>query len=93
MKLPDPERAIKRAGYGVHIDRKTHETSYVRRFDRDLFPRFHLYVEDKGNNWYLNLHLDQRAPIYAGVTAHSGEYDGEVVESEAERIDEIIKKT
>ena len=92
-KLPDPERAIKRAGYGVHIDRKTHETSYVRRFDRDLFPRFHLYVEDKGDNWSLNLHLDQRAPIYAGVTAHSGEYDGAVVEAEMERIAQHVNGT
>ena len=84
--LPQPERSIQRAGYGVHIDRRTGERSYVRRFDRDLFPRFHLYVEDKGDNWSLNLHLDQRAPMYRGVTAHSGEYDGAVVEREMERI-------
>ena len=86
IKLPDPERSIKRAGYGAHVDRRTHEKSYVRRLDRDLFPRFHVYVEDGGENWHLNLHLDQRAPMYQGVTAHSGEYDGAVVEREMTRI-------
>ncbi len=90
INLPDPERSIKRCGYAAHVDRRTHETSYVRRLDRDLFPRFHLYVEEKGENYSLNLHLDQRAPIYAGVTAHSGEYDGVVVEREMERIRKLL---
>ena len=85
-QLPDLDRSIQRLGYALHIDRRTHEKSYVRRLDRDLFPRLHLYVEEKGENYSLNLHLDQRAPIYAGVTAHSGEYDGAVVEREMERI-------
>ena len=85
-QLPDLDRSIQRLGYALHIDRRTHEKSYVRRLDRDLFPRLHLYVEGKGENYSLNLHLDQRAPIYAGVTAHSGEYDGAVVEREMERI-------
>lgn len=92
-QLPQPERAIQRAGYAVHLDRRTGERSYVHRFTRDLFPRFHLYVEDGGENWNFNLHLDQRAPIYAGVKAHSGDYDGHVVEQELSRINEALKKS
>ena len=88
--LPQPERAILRAGYALHLDRNTGERSYVRRLDRDLFPRFHVYVEPAGESWSLNLHLDQRAPMYVGVTAHSGEYDGAVVEREMARIAQHI---
>jgi hypothetical protein len=89
--LPDHDRAIRRLGYALHFDRRTGEKSFVRRLDRDLFPRFHLYVEEKGENYSLNLHLDQRAPVYAGVTAHSGDYDGVVVEREMERIKNTLK--
>ena len=38
----------------------------------------------------FDLHLDQKRPIYEGVTAHSGEYDGEVIEREAERVKNAI---
>ena len=34
----------------------------------------------------VNLHLDQKAPVYEGAAAHSGEYEGEVVSREAERL-------
>ncbi len=85
--FPQPERFIMRAGYALHQDRRTGERSFVKRLAHGLFfPRFHLYVENGGDVWKLNLHLDQRAPIYQGVKAHSGEYDGPVVEKEMERI-------
>jgi hypothetical protein len=77
---------MRRAGYGYLQDRRHGTESFVRRLDRDLYPRFHAYVDDRGDFWQINLHLDQRAPVYKGVTAHAGEYDGEVVEREAERI-------
>ena len=85
--VPDPLHFIRRAGYGVVLDRRAGTVkSYVKRIHGDQFPRFHLYVETQGDEWVFNLHLDQRAPVYAGVTAHSGEYEGAVVEREAERI-------
>ncbi len=34
----------------------------------------------------FNLHLDQRHSRYEGIAAHSGEYDGKVVEEESARI-------
>ena len=86
IQAPDALHFIRRCGYGQIFDRRKGERSYVRRLHGDLYPRFHVYIEEAGDSWALNLHLDQRAPIYAGVTAHAGEYDGEVVEREAERI-------
>lgn len=90
-KLPQPLMAIRRLGYGLLQNRRSGQQSYVRRLHGDLYPRFHLYVEDEGTQWSLNLHLDQRAPVYAGQTAHGGEYDGEVVEREAIRIRESLQ--
>ena len=35
------------------------------------------------NNYFeVSLHLDQKKPIYIGSPAHSGEYEGELVENE-----------
>lgn len=53
---------------------------------RSGYPRFHLYVKSENKNSIFNLHLDQKRPIYKGVRAHGGEYEGEVVEKEVNRI-------
>ncbi|MBU4369278.1 hypothetical protein KKG58_00770 [Patescibacteria group bacterium] len=91
IKIPsvsiDTDKLIKRCGY-AELRRRTGEISYVRRLRGYQFPRFHIYIE----NGFFNLHLDQKAPIYQGVSAHSGEYDGEILEKEKERIKEIIKE-
>lgn len=55
------------------------------------YPRFHIFLKVENENLIFNLHLDQKKPIYKGITAHSGEYDGELVEKEAERIKQILK--
>ena len=65
------------------------------------YPRFHIYVKfddvsretlrpGSGQALTLNLHLDQKKPVYQGVTAHSGEYEGEIVEKETARIKQIL---
>lgn len=84
---------------GYHFQRKDEKTGELT-FARPPYgyPRFHLYLRVDGStgspqeikNLIFNLHLDQKRPIYKGTTAHSGEYDGEVVEKEAERIKKII---
>ncbi len=85
--VPDPLHFMRRAGYGIIVDRQRGGVkSYVKRIHRDLYPRFHAYIEERGEQWQINLHLDQRATVYEGVTAHAGEYDGEVVEREGERL-------
>lgn len=69
------------------------EFIFVRPLLGRDYPRFHLYIkEDKEKSaLFLNLHLDQKKPSYAGSPAHSGEYQGELVEKEAERIKEIVE--
>ncbi len=89
-KISNPEEAIRRCGYGRVVDRRENKISYARRLSGALYPRYHVYIEDAGDNWSFNLHLDQRAPVYAGVTAHAGEYDGPVVEAEGTRIKNLL---
>ena len=55
------------------------------------YPRFHLYLKIENDNLIFNLHLDQKRPIYKGAPAHAGEYDGEIVSKEAERIKQILE--
>ncbi len=58
--------------------------SFIKKLTSAKFPRFHIYYMEKTKT--LNLHLDQKAPLYNGQNDHSGEYDTEVVKKEAERI-------
>ena len=53
---------------------------------------FHIYLEEDDPDLILNLHLDQKRPSYEGATAHSGEYEGKIIEDEIERIKQILKK-
>jgi hypothetical protein len=85
-KINDPVKFIRRCGYGQMSDRHSGEKSYSKRFGALLYPRFHVYIKAGADSFTFNLHLDQRQPSYRGVTAHSGEYDGEVVEREGERL-------
>src|SRR3989338_10126679 len=43
------------------------------------------------NQQFLNLHLDQKKPSYAGAHAHNAEYEGELVEAEGKRLEGLIK--
>ena len=86
-----PRNLIRRCGYAEFTDPRTRETSYVRRLEAgNFYPRFHVYVEEAAEQMIINLHLDQKKPSYEGFSAHSGEYDGEVVEREGERIREYV---
>ncbi len=68
------------------------EYSLIKKMDGNNYPRFHVYIkEDKEHNEYsLSLHLDQKQPSYGKTHRHSGEYKGEVVENEAERIKNVL---
>ena len=81
----NPDFLIRRSGYGQIRDSKNGQISYVRRLRTDFYPRFHLYV-NSDNPLVLNLHLDQKKASYEGYTAHSGDYDSEIVKQEAQRI-------
>jgi len=78
---------------GYHFQRKNgvkSELIFVR--PPSGYPRFHIYLKEENDNLIFNLHLDQKRPIYKGVTAHSGEYGGEIVKKETERIKQILEK-
>lgn len=68
------------------------EYNIVRLLAGRDYPRFHIYVkkDHKDEIFYFNLHLDQKQPSYEGTAAHSGEYEGELVEKEAERIKKVV---
>src|SRR3989338_6711574 len=80
-----PENLLRQAGYSYLMDRNTGQESYVRRLARGFYPRFHLYLERRGGQVILNLHLDQKQASYAGAHAHNAEYEGELVEGEMKR--------
>jgi hypothetical protein len=77
-------------GYIMLEAKSPNEYNLVRRLSIDNYPRFHIYVKQRGDHFEFSLHLDQKKPIYKGTHAHNGEYDGPVVEEEADRIKEIL---
>jgi hypothetical protein len=78
-------------GYQVVRFDPTGESNLVRPLTGS-YPRFHLYVKTKNNGLIFNLHLDQKRPSYGRETAHSGEYDGDLVEAERQRILQALEK-
>lgn len=83
------DRFLKQAGYVYIYNRLEDKGSYARRLGRYFYPRFHLYVQERGDEFAFNLHLDQKRASYEGYKRHSGEYEGEVVEKEATRLKEL----
>ncbi len=86
-----PRVLMMRAGYGEKVTRQG-KVSYTRRLSGAEFPRFHAYLDVDGDRFRINLHLDQKGACYTGTSAHSGEYDGDMVESEGERIRTVIEQ-
>ena len=68
---------------GYHAERNG---SFAKRAGTGQFPRFHAYVEQGKDTVMVNLHLDAKAPSYEGTSAHAGEYDGPLIETEIARI-------
>lgn len=84
---------IRKAGYRFQEkDEKNQELIFVRPLERSGYPRFHLYIKKTEEILIFDLHLDQKKPVYKGIPAHSAEYEGEIVEKEAERIKENLLK-
>jgi len=67
------------------------EFNCVRLLAGADYPRFHLFIKTEGDKFSFNLHLDQKKPSYSGTHSHSGEYDGDLVESEAERVKKLLR--
>jgi len=67
------------------------ENQFVRSLERSDYPRFHLYIKENKEEIILNLHLDQKRPVYKTAHDHAAEYEGKVVEAEAQRIKQILR--
>ncbi|MFW0838006.1 MAG: hypothetical protein ACKKL5_03320 [Candidatus Komeilibacteria bacterium] len=75
------QRILQESGYHQH------NNSWVRRVGGDQYPRWHIYANEVADdNVVFNIHLDQRAGVHQGATAHAGNYDGDIVKDEVERI-------
>jgi hypothetical protein len=74
----------------IEKDERTGELNFTHPIRGNLFPRFHLFLRISGDDLIMNLHLDQRGPIYHGVAAHEGEYSGALIEEEAQRIKQFF---
>lgn len=84
-------QVARKIGYVIIDSRENNEYNLVRKLNGNNYPRFHAYVKQQGYDFHFSLHLDQKAPIYQGTHAHSGEYAGPVIDEEVERIKEILK--
>jgi len=85
-----PESFLRQAGYVFLEDRKTGNESFVRPLNRGYYPRFHLYLDQSGGKLIFNLHLDQKQASYSGSHMHNGEYDGELVQAEIDRLKSLV---
>ena len=80
---------VRNLGYRVN-SRSRGDFNCIKSVQGSDYPRFHLFVEENEDKFIFKLHLDQKKPSYSGSSAHSGEYEGKLVEEEAERIKKIV---
>lgn len=81
---------IRSAGYSYR-GINNGDMSFIKRVGLDEYPHYHIYVKAENDNIIINLHFDQKKPSYEGASAHSGEYNGEIVEKEMERLRKVIE--
>lgn len=79
--IGNPRVTFSRLGY--HIG---NHNSFERRLGGGEFPRFHVYLEAGDQDTKVSLHLDAKPHTYAGFSAHVGEYEGDDVARELQRI-------
>ena len=80
---------MRRAGYIFKFGQPGEEMSFERPLAANGCPKFHIYLTEDRDFIYANLHLDQKRPTYAGTSAHSGEYDTDLVAAEASRLQNL----
>ena len=102
FKIPSSgniQNLMRNCGYFLERqDPQTGEMAFSRPAggaSRSGYPRFHIYAQydPVAQETAINLHLDQKKPTYKGTAAHSGEYNGALVETEVERIKNIIARS
>jgi len=83
--------SMNRLGYHEHGDRQTGQVSFIRRLRQMDYPRFHVYLEPIQEGVAINLHLDEKKASYEGFNRHGGQYDGDLVLNEAQRIQNYLQ--
>lgn len=84
-------KLVRKIGYVPIRDRKTGEVRYIRRLRRGFYPRFHAHpFLDQNNHLIIDLHYDNAKPLHRPGTSRV-EKEGEVLEKEAKRIQELLK--
>jgi len=81
----------RRVGYSHQKTVAANKAAFIRPMHGGDFPRYHLYVTEEKERFVFDLHLDQKKPVYEGVSAHNGEYEGAIITEEAHRIWGILK--
>lgn len=77
---------MRRFGYAPYSNRQGKQ-SYVRRITGYEFPRYHLYIQNVTvADITCSVHIDQKAPVMKGATAHAGDYDSPEVYAEIQRL-------
>ena len=77
---------LRRSGYALIFDRHRGVESFVRRLGSGYYPRLHLYIDDMGDSFLFNLHLDQKKASYQDHNMHNAEYDNDIISEEANRL-------
>lgn len=85
------ETFLRTLAWAQIYDSRRDKYSYVKRLSRDFYPRLHLYVKKYPDNYVFDLHLDQKKASYEGHSAHSGEYEGEIVTKALETIKRALR--
>ncbi|MFH1643523.1 MAG: hypothetical protein ABH967_02780 [Patescibacteria group bacterium] len=86
--------ALRRAGYIMlgEYDEGA-KLSFVKKLDLNYYPRFHVYLKINHDDSVLtlDLHLDQKKPVYETTPDHGAEYEGVLIEQEMERLKSLLK--
>lgn len=81
---------IRQLGYASFMHPKTGQINFQKRLSQDVYPRFHIYIEEKNAKKSIHLHLDQKKPTYIQGQAHMAEYESEILNQEKEKIEKAI---
>ena len=83
---------MRKLGY-FFLEQHNDEFNFIKALEHSGYPRFHIYLKINPINQEItfNLHIDQKKPAYKGASAHNADYEGEVVEREAQRIKQLLQ--
>ncbi len=85
----NPTEFLRSCGYAFEKE-SGNELAFVKRLSGYDYPKFHIYTylapKNSDKELIVNIHIDQKKPSYSGSHAHSGDYDGPLIEAEITRI-------